>query len=65
VCCFRFDADDGSGIVWDGAVIEREARRAYKRRTPVGRGILGWVREEGCQGMDPTNGVEWDDHQDW
>jgi hypothetical protein len=23
VCCFRFDTDDSSGIVWDGSVIER------------------------------------------
>ncbi len=46
VCCFRFDADDGSGIIGDGIVIEQETCRAYKRRAPVGRGILGRVREE-------------------
>ena len=64
VSCFRSDTDDGSGIVWDGTVIERETRRAYERRAPVGRGILGRVREESCQGMDSAHSIKWDDHED-
>ncbi len=64
VCCFRFDTDDSSGIVWGGTIIERETRRAYKRHAPVGRSILGRVHEEGCEGMDLAHIFEWDDHED-
>jgi hypothetical protein len=59
VCCFCFDADYGSGIVRDTTL------GALEIYAPVGKSILGWLHEEGCQGVDPTVSVEWDDHQDW
>ena len=64
VCCFCFDADNSSGIVRVGTVIEWETHRVYERRACMGSGILGRVREESCEGMDPAHSFEWDDHGD-
>ena len=44
-------------------VVEGQSHWADKLFAPVGGSILGLIHEEGSQGVDPSDSVEWDDHQ--
>jgi hypothetical protein len=57
------DTDYGRRIVGDGSVVEQEARGALEDVAPVGKSILDWICEDGSEGVDPTDSVVWDDHQ--
>ena len=61
---FRTDTNHSRSIVRDVQIVESEPRGADEVVSPVGGSILGVVREEGGQGVDPADSVIRDDNQE-